>query len=140
MRALHAVGVAGALLAGCGTVSTFDGPEPPDGELAILEGYWRYYVFAIRIVEIRSVDGTGIGAATTVKLPPGRHRIGLRVGTILGEAGLTSDCTFEAHFEKGHRYRIRSFDDATGEADIGLEVQTLRAGVATSGPIPCRRP
>ena len=139
----RSLAVAAAPLAGCVAGTTFDGPEPPAEEVAVLEGYWHYYVVAVRIVQIHSVDGKPVRAAggevTRVTLPPGRHRVELGVLTAFGEAGATARCTFEAQFERGHHYRIESFDDASSESEIGLELKTSFAGSATTRSVPCRR-
>lgn len=142
LRALLAAGTAGALLGGCGTATTYDGPELPEEEVAVLEGYWRYYLLAMRIVQITKVDGKpalATSPVTRVMLSAGRHSVELQVGTILGEAGLTTRCSFAAQFERGHRYRIRSFDDSVDGDDITIEVQALYHDSATTRTIPCRR-
>lgn len=145
LRALLAAGTAGALLAGCGTASVFDGPEPPENEVVVLEGYWHYYVLAVRFAHISRVDGKFLGASTPVtrlKLSAGQHSIELTVGTVLpaysSGVALDSRCTFEARFESGRRYRIKSFDESAGESEIGLEVVTTFGDTVTTRTIPCR--
>lgn len=142
-RVLIAAGGATALLGGCVTGSTYDGPEPPEEDIAVLEGYWHFYFVAVRIVKITKVDGKPVRAAsgdvTRVKLSPGWHSIGLSVLSAFGEVGVSAHCTFEAQFEKGHRYRVESFDASASETEIGLEVKTTFRDSLTTRSIPCRR-
>jgi hypothetical protein len=136
---------AAVALNGCGTATTFDEPEPPEAEIAVLEGYFHYYLVAFRSVTITSVDGkapraTGSsGDITRVALAPGRHSIALRLGESFGDVGSVQQCAFEAHFDIGHRYRIETFDSSASEAEIALQVTTTFGGSSTSRSIPCRR-
>lgn len=131
------------LLQACATYQGYPGPARPDGEIAILEGYWHFYFVAVRVVKIVSIDGAPAwspsGDVTRVMLPPGRHRIGIRMLSAFGEVGLESDCTFEAQFDPGRRYRIESFDLSASQTDIPLEMTTHFGGAATTGTIACLR-
>ena len=130
-------------LQGCATYKSYPGPEKADSEIAILEGYWHYYVVAVRIVRFDSIDGKPTqatsGDVTRVMVSPGRHSIGVRVGSGLGEVGTSSSCTFEAQFERGHHYRIVSFDLGAREAEISLEMKTTFGHSVTTRSIFCRR-
>ena len=44
-------------LGGCGTISTYSGPEPAEGEIAILDGYHHFYLLFGSFVDITGVDG-----------------------------------------------------------------------------------
>jgi hypothetical protein len=130
-------------LQGCATYKDYPGPRKADTEIAILEGYWHYYVVGVRIVKFDTIDGRPIqatgGDVTRVMLSPGRHSIGLRLASAFGEIGMSSSCIFEAEFEKGHQYRIVSFEAGTRGAEISLEMKRSIAESVSTFPIVCRR-
>ena len=130
-------------LQGCATYKSYPGPEEADSEIAILEGYWHYYVVAVRIVKFDFIDGKPIQASsgdiTRLTLSPGRHSIGVRLASGFGEVGVSSSCVFEAEFAKGHQYRIVSFDLGAREGEISLEMKTSIGDSVTTSPISCRR-
>lgn len=95
------------LLAACGTLETYPVAEHPDAEVAVLEGYGRYYLLYWAEGYISAVDGVRPKLpalwARSVKLLPGKHWIEVyRDATVTGE----SVCAFEADFLAGHRYRL----------------------------------
>lgn len=130
-------------LQGCAAYQGYPGPERPESEIAILEGYWHYYVVSARIAKFDKIDGMPIqatsGDVTRLTLAPGRHSIEVRFGSTIGQVGVSVSCTLEADFEKGHRYRIASFNLGASRTHIPLELQTTVGDSVTSRQILCPR-
>lgn len=98
-----------AVLAGCGTLHTWVGPERPDTEVAVLKGYDRYYLVYWDEAHVSSVDGLrpeGYAPWTsTARLLPGRHWVEV---TRHSTVGGYSVCVFDAEFEAGRHYTLQA--------------------------------
>lgn len=100
-----------ASLAGCVMHETYGDPGTPEGELALVEGYWHYLFLYDEEIHIASVDGKrkrGEDAwfhAYSVSLPAGKHWLELAV---LRNSGEVARCAFEWSFDPRHRYKIRA--------------------------------
>lgn len=96
-----------AFLAACGTLETYPGPERPDSEIAVLEGYWRYLFLYTEEAGISAVDGKRasnlLGYVGSVRLLPGRHWIEFRLERNYGPV---ARCSYEFEFEAQSYYRI----------------------------------
>jgi hypothetical protein len=100
-------------LPACGTLETYQGPERPDTEVAILTGSWGEYFFYSEQVNITAVDGkrpTGLPwSVSTARLLPGRHWIEFTKEEhyLLGGWNICA-CVFEFDFAAQHRYKIKA--------------------------------
>ena len=99
-----------SFLAGCVVHETYGDHALPEGELAVVEGYWRYQFLYDEELHIVSVDGKPAGGrigwpyAYSVSLPPGLHWLQI---AILRNGGDVAKCAFEWTFEARHRYKLK---------------------------------
>jgi len=95
------------LLGACGTVETYPGPERADTEVAILEGYSRFYFVYWEDAYVSSVDGMRPKLpalwASSVKLSAGPHWIEVTKHSTIGGYSV---CAFEMDFRAQHRYAL----------------------------------
>lgn len=154
--------VVSAFLAACGTLQSYPGPERPDAELAVLEGYNRYYFVYWEQADISAVDGkrpSGVsGAVGSVRLLPGRHWIEIVKQSYFGGGGGYTVCAFESDFQAGHRYKLKAHSSESasrwyeqppldkGSISIevsapGLAAHTLRVATVCAKGLPsfCRQ-
>jgi hypothetical protein len=147
----HLVAIAAPmiLLAGCAVANTmnfFDGPSPPDDQIAVLEGHGHE---GMQAVYVSSVDGKRASTfwvphrvAISAKLPPGEHLVTLSLesGPIPGSA--RKPCRFEANFEAGHHYKITRWSRSPGQTafvwwSAELHMETMYRGVVTKQVLGC---
>jgi hypothetical protein len=144
MRTLLALAVFAFAAVGCccegtkGVLSTYDGPEPPEEEIAILvSDSHGTSVLLGQSIQIVSVDGRELGhfnTASSARLSPGRHciRVDLETRLFYGMGGVRP-CFFSTQFEAGHRYRpVTPFPNWTH-----FEMETTYRGVVTTQTIRC---
>ena len=146
-----------AFLAACGTLETYPGPERPDSEIAILEGYWHYLFIYTEQIGISAVDGRRASNFSryvdSVRLLPGRHWIELIVARNYGSV---ARCSYEYEFDAQSHYRMKTLSvkgllahplssPYRGSISIevaapGRSVQVVSvAAVCTSGELLCRQ-
>lgn len=139
----------------CSTWTTYKDPALLDAEVAILDGYHRFYLLYEERAGISSVDGSKAGGivlgAGSAKLLPGRHWIEIQKFMALpGGAGF-KNCAFELDFLAGHRYKLKAHslsleapygpysDLSNGSISIdvstpGRPTQTLRVATVCAQP------
>ena len=125
-KVAHFVSVATAmvLLSGCAasTITEFDGPTPPEDQIAVLEGYG-----GLTPVTILSVNGKTApwslfspppNRAKSATLSPGWHSILLHADgmyvPLLSVANQNLSCGFGAPFEAGHHYKVTGLRARSG--------------------------
>lgn len=97
-------------VSGCVMHETYGDHALPEGELAVVEGHWRYRFLHDEELHIASVDGKRDGGrsgwpyAYSVSLPPGKHWLQL---AILRNSGAIAMCAFEWTFEARHHYKLQ---------------------------------
>lgn len=115
-------------VAACGTLKTYEEPERPDAEVAILEGYFRYYVLLWTQATISRIDDKGV-STFSVKLLPGHHRIEFERWSALigfgGGWGGTRTCAFESDFQAGHLYKLKAHSDQIVSTSIEVSAPGL---------------
>lgn len=110
---LPVMGVALACLAACVMRETYDDPGLPEGERALVVGYWHYRLLYDEELHVASVDGrreSGTGAwpyAYSVSLPSGKHWLQL---VVLRNSSDIARCAIEWTFEAQHRYKLQRLD------------------------------
>ena len=120
---------------GCsGTFVTYSDPERNPDDVAVLQGYYRYYVAYAEHVEIRSVDGKKpegiLQTASTAKLAPGKHCIEFDYCHL----SCSEVCAFEDQFEAGQHYQLRAHSLADQESDASTRFARLMSiGMDVSG-------
>lgn len=96
------------LLGGCVLHETYGDPTVPDSELAVLEGYWHYFLIYDEDMQIASVDYEQARQdawfnAYSASLPPGSHRLEVAISRNGTEIAA---CTFNWTFEAQHHYKM----------------------------------
>lgn len=145
---MRGVGLLAALLpsallsGGCGSINTLEGPALPAGEVAVLEGYSRFYGIYWEELYISAVDGRRPELpalwAREVTLLPGSHWVELSWSAAVALASPSRVCVFEAEFAAGSRYRLVAHSlevDARrgGEPGAGLYRGTVELAVRAAG-------
>lgn len=96
-------------------------PEQPDSEVAILEGYKRYYVLYYEQGDISAVDGKRsggfAGSTSSVRLPPAEHWIEIMLERYVLGGGPYATCAFRFRFEARHSHQIKAH---SLKAKVGL--------------------
>ena len=92
------------------TVKTYSGDKLQESEVAIIKGWWTFYLIGYQGIDIYSIDGTTL-RATKVEVLPGRHELDIRYYffSMIALVGAPFDyarVTF--NFEAGHEYRIKT--------------------------------
>ena len=122
-----------ASVAGCGTLKTYEEPERPDAEVAILEGYFRYYLLFLSQATISRIDDKAV-STSSIKFLPGHHRIEFeRFGALVGIGGGlggTRTCAFESDFQAGHLYKLKPHSDKIGSTTIEVSAPGLASRAA----------
>lgn len=110
LRRPRATALPGFALAACANLETAPGPDRPDAELAIVEGYFRFYFLFADRADITAVDGKRVAgfpwSVPTVRLVPGHHRLEITIQRCFGGGGGYTECAFEADFAAGHHYQL----------------------------------
>lgn len=95
------------LLTGCATHETFGDRSLPQGERAVIEGYWRYVLLYFEESQIVSIDGELVGGpfayASSLSVPAGKHWLQFMV--LRNNRAITT-CAFEWIFEAGYHYKL----------------------------------
>lgn len=96
------------LLSGCVLHETYGDPKVPDSELAVLEGYWHYFLIYDEDMQIVSVDYEKAREdawfyAYSASLPPGLHRLEVAISRNGREIAA---CAFKWTFEAQHHYKM----------------------------------
>jgi len=132
-------------------VTTYPGPQRPKDEVALLKGYYRFYLFGDEHIEIVAVDGKGAADGMTgwpsVSLLPGHHLIRVRYASGVGLDNLYFKAELEADFATGGRYELyaNALKDRTEHRKVlfwdtpvrGAEICIRQAG--HEAPLVCRR-
>ena len=105
--------ITGFVLAGCGTVVAYPGPERPDSEIASIECYSRYCFVYIGSCQITAVSGrrpeTNPIYATGARVAPGKQWFEVAFERYFGGGGGVSDvCAFDLDMRAGRSYQIRA--------------------------------
>ncbi len=100
------------LLTGCGGVLvTYQDKELSENDIAVLEGYHRYYFVYFEEADISSIDGIRpagvLDLAKEAHLLPGTHLVGLVLQNYFGGGGGYTGCAFEDQFDAGYRYKLK---------------------------------
>jgi hypothetical protein len=100
-----------AILAACSTLETGAASEGEVGEIAVLEGYWRYRFLYDEQLGISAVDGRRAsnfsGHLGSVSLTPERHWIEIKV---LRNSRDVARCAFELKPDARRHYQVRALE------------------------------
>jgi len=90
-------------------VRTYEGNKLPKSEVAVIKGWYVFYLLGVKDMYIYRIDD-GYPEATKVEVLPGRHELVIKDerGASLIYGGGSSRCAREAfNFEAGHEYKIK---------------------------------
>ncbi len=91
------------------TVKTYSGDKLQKSEVAIIKGWWSFYLLAWECIEIYQIDGRTV-EATKVEVLPGPHFLVIRNYSTSLVAPISAPPNWarvDYNFEAGHEYKIK---------------------------------
>ena len=107
-------------------VRTYSGDKLQKSEVAVIKGWWTFYLIGYQGVDIYSIDGTVL-RATKVEVLPGWHELDIRYYffSMIALVGAPFDyAQVGFNFEAGHEYRIKTHFKANAEYIDIVDVTT----------------